>query len=143
MNKDEFILDYVWRIEFDILLFFLGVLLLVGMFKELGVLVYFLKLYNYLLILVVNYVVGLVFVLFDNVFLIVVLFKFGIDMLLFEWLMLIYSVGVGGLLLVIGFVVGVVVMSKVEVFMFGSYLKFFGYLLVVYIVGFVGVVMLG
>ncbi|MGC1509480.1 sodium:proton antiporter NhaD, partial [Ketobacter sp.] len=143
MNKDEPILDYVRRIEFDTLLFFLGVLLLVGMLKELGVLAYFPKLYNYLPTLAANYVVGLVSALFDNVPLTAALLKSGIDMSLSEWLTLTYSVGVGGSLLVIGSAAGVVAMSKVEALTFGSYLKFSGYLLVAYTVGFVGVVTLG
>ncbi|MGB3620740.1 MAG: sodium:proton antiporter NhaD, partial [Ketobacter sp.] len=135
--------DYVRRIEFDTLLFFLGVLLLVGMLKELGVLAYFPKLYNYLPTLAANYVVGLVSALFDNVPLTAALLKSGIDMSLSEWLTLTYSVGVGGSLLVIGSAAGVVAMSKVEALTFGSYLKFSGYLLVAYTVGFVGVVTLG
>ena len=46
LNKDEPVLDYIRKIEFDTLLFFLGVLLLVGMLKELGMLAYFPALYD-------------------------------------------------------------------------------------------------
>jgi Na+/H+ antiporter NhaD/arsenite permease-like protein len=143
LNKDEPILDYVRRIEFDTLLFFLGVLLLVGMLKELGVLAYFPELYQYLPTVLANYVVGLVSALFDNVPLTAALLKSGIDMSLSEWLTLTYSVGVGGSLLAIGSAAGVVAMSKIEALTFGTYLRFSGYLLVAYSVGFVGVMAIG
>lgn len=143
MNRDEPILDYVRRIEFDTLLFFLGVLLLVGMLKELGVLSYFPELYQYMPAIVANFVVGLLSALFDNVPLTAALLKSGIDMDLREWLTLTYAVGVGGSLLAIGSAAGVVAMSKVEGLTFGTYLRYSGYLLVAYSVGFAGVVAVG
>ena len=143
MNRDEPILDYVRRIEFDTLLFFLGVLLLVGMLKELGVLSYFPELYQYMPAMVANFVVGLLSALFDNVPLTAALLKSGIDMDLREWLTLTYAVGVGGSLLAIGSAAGVVAMSKVEGLTFGTYLRYSGYLLVAYSVGFAGVVAVG
>ena len=126
LNRDEPTLEYIRKIEFDTLLFFLGVLLLVGMLKELGV-------------LAANYVMGLVSSLFDNVPLTAALLNSGIEMTLPQWLTLTYAVGVGGSLLVIGSAAGVVAMSKVESLTFGSYLKYSGYLLVAYSVGFAGV----
>ncbi|MBA55434.1 MAG: sodium:proton antiporter [Pseudomonadales bacterium] len=143
MNRDEPILDYIRRIEFDTLLFFLGVLLLVGMLKELGVLSYFPELYQYMPAMVANFVVGLLSALFDNVPLTAALLKSGIDMDLREWLTLTYAVGVGGSLLAIGSAAGVVAMSKVEGLTFGTYLRYSGYLLVAYSVGFAGVVAVG
>ncbi|HCB39392.1 MAG TPA: sodium:proton antiporter [Gammaproteobacteria bacterium] len=143
MNRDEPILDYVRRIEFDTLLFFLGVLLLVGMLKELGVLAYFPELYQYMPAMAANFVVGLLSALFDNVPLTAALLKSGISMDLREWLTLTYAVGVGGSLLAIGSAAGVVAMSKVESLTFGAYLRFSGYLLVAYSVGFAGVVLVG
>ncbi|RLU00679.1 sodium:proton antiporter NhaD [Ketobacter sp.] len=143
MNRDEPILDYVRRIEFDTLLFFLGVLLLVGMLKELGVLAYFPDLYQYLPAMAANFVVGLLSALFDNVPLTAALLKSGISMSVREWLTLTYAVGVGGSLLAIGSAAGVVAMSKVEGLTFGTYLRYSGYLLVAYSVGFAGVVAVG
>ncbi len=67
LNKDEPILEYVRKIEFDTLLFFLGVLLLVGMLKELHVLEHFPTLYEKLPVIVANYSVGLFSALIDNV----------------------------------------------------------------------------
>lgn len=143
INHDEPILDYVRRIEFDTLLFFLGVLLLVGMLKELGVLAYFPQLYEYLPPMMANFVVGLLSALFDNVPLTAALLKSGIEMNLSEWLTLTYAVGVGGSLLAIGSAAGVVAMSKISALTFGAYLRYSGYLLVAYSVGFAGVVLVG
>lgn len=142
-NKDEPILEYIRKIEFDTLLFFLGVLLLVGMLKELGMLAYFPALYDVLPPVAANYLVGLASALFDNVPLTAALLNSGIEMSLAEWLSLTYSVGVGGALLVIGSAAGVIAMSKVQALTFGSYLRYFGYLLVAYSVGFVAVLGLG
>ncbi|ERP90019.1 sodium:proton antiporter [Alcanivorax sp. P2S70] len=143
MNKDEPILEYIRKIEFDTLLFFLGVLLLVGMLKELGMLAYFPALYDVMPPVAANFLVGLASALFDNVPLTAALLNSGIEMTLPEWLSLTYSVGVGGALLVIGSAAGVIAMSKVEALTFASYLRYFGYLLVAYSVGFFAVLGLG
>lgn len=142
-NKDDPVLDYVRKIEFDTLLFFLGVLLLVGMLKELQILSYFPQLYDLMPTLAANYVVGLGSALFDNVPLTAALLKSGVEMSLSEWLALTYSVGVGGSLLIIGSAAGVVAMSKIEALTFATYLRFFFYLLVAYSLGFVAVLGLG
>lgn len=143
MNKDEPILEYIRKIEFDTLLFFLGVLLLVGMLKELGMLAYFPALYDVMPPVAANFVVGMASALFDNVPLTAALLNSGIEMSLPEWLSLTYSVGVGGALLVIGSAAGVIAMSKIEALTFGTYLRYFGYLLVAYSIGFVAVLGLG
>ncbi|MDY0206597.1 MAG: sodium:proton antiporter NhaD [Pseudomonas sp.] len=140
LNKDEAVLEYIRKIEFDTLLFFLGVLLLVGMLKELHVLEHFPTLYEKLPIIVANYSVGLFSALIDNVPLTAALLKSGIDMSEGEWLTLTYSVGVGGSLLAIGSAAGVVAMSKIAALSFIAYLRYFGYLLLAYTVGFLGVV---
>ncbi len=140
LNKDEPILEYIRKIEFDTLLFFLGVLLLVGMLKELHVLEHFPTLYGKLPIIVANYSVGLFSALIDNVPLTAALLKSGIEMSEGEWLTLTYSVGVGGSLLAIGSAAGVVAMSKIAALSFIAYLRYFGYLLLAYTVGFLGVV---
>lgn len=143
LNKDEPVLEYIRKIEFDTLLFFLGVLLLVGMLKELGMLAYFPALYEVMPPVAANFLVGLASALFDNVPLTAALLNSGIEMNLAQWLSLTYSVGVGGALLVIGSAAGVIAMSKIEALTFGSYLRYFGYLLVAYSVGFVAVLGLG
>ena len=139
LNKDEAVLEYIRKIEFDTLLFFLGVLLLVGILKEMGVLAHFPQLYEHLPTLAANYTVGLISALFDNVPLTAALLKSGIDMTEAQWLTLTYSVGVGGSLLAIGSAAGVVAMSKIESLTFITYLRFSGYLLAAYSLGFLGV----
>lgn len=143
LNRDEPVLDYVRRIEFDTLFFFLGVLLLVGMLKELGILAYFPQLYDNLPITGANYVLGLISALFDNVPLTAALLKSDIEMNSAQWLSLTYSVGVGGSLLVIGSAAGVVAMSKIEQLTFGAYLKYFFHLITAYSFGFICVYAVG
>lgn len=140
MNRDEPVLDYVRRIEFDTLLFFLGVLLLVGMLKELHVLDYFPALYELMPTFVANYLVGLASALFDNVPLTAALLQSGIQMSPSNWLGLTYSVGVGGSLLIIGSAAGVVAMSKIESLTFVSYLRFLLYLLFAFTLGYAAVI---
>ncbi|MGQ8366337.1 sodium:proton antiporter NhaD [Glaciecola sp. 1036] len=143
LNRDEQVLEYIRHIEFDTLLFFLGVLLLVGMLKELRVLSYFPQLYDVIPVQAANYLVGLVSALLDNVPLTAAILKSGIDMNLAEWLTLTYSVGVGGSLLVIGSAAGVVAMSKVEELNFVRYLRFIIPLLIAYSLGFIAVTGVG
>jgi len=138
-NRDEPVLDYVRRIEFETLLFFLGVLLLVGMLKQLSVLDVFPALYQKLPPFIANYLMGVSSSLVDNVPLTAALLDSGIGMNTAGWLSLTYAVGVGGSLLVIGSAAGVVAMGKVESLTFGSYLKFFGFLILAYSVGYMGV----
>ena len=136
LNKDEPVLEYIRKIEFDTLLFFLGVLLLVGMLKELQVLEHFPTLYEKLPVVVANYTVGLFSALIDNVPLTAALLKSGIEMTEGQWLTLIYSAGVGGSLLAIGSAAGVVAMSKIPALSFIAYLRYSAYLLVAYTLGF-------
>lgn len=140
LNKDEPVLEYIRKIEFDTLLFFLGVLLLVGMLKELQVLEHFPTLYEKLPVVVANYAVGLFSAVLDNVPLTAAMLKSGIEMTEGQWLTLTYSVGVGGSLLAIGSAAGVVAMSKIPALSFIAYFRYFGYLLLAYTVGFIGVV---
>ena len=142
LNKDEPVLEYIRKIEFDTLLFFLGVLLLVGMLKELQVLEHFPTLYEKLPVVVANYTVGLFSALIDNVPLTAALLKSGIEMTEGQWLTLIYSAGVGGSLLAIGSAAGVVAMSKIPALSFIAYLRYSAYLLLAYTLGFLGVVLI-
>lgn len=136
LDRDEPILDYVRKIEFDTLLFFLGVLLLVGMLKQVGVLEFFLAAYEQTPALIANYAVGITSALFDNVPLTSAILKSGIDMAGNEWLALTFSVGVGGALLAIGSAAGVIAMSKIPELTFMRYLKFFPQLFVAYSAGY-------
>lgn len=138
-NRDEPVLDYVRRIEFDTLLFFLGILLLVGMLKELSVLQIFPSLYSHLPPLAANYLMGIGSSLVDNVPLTAALLDSGLEMSKADWLSLTYAVGVGGSLLIIGSAAGVVAMGKTPILTFSSYLRYFLLLLFAYSVGYAGV----
>ncbi|MDO6514106.1 MULTISPECIES: sodium:proton antiporter NhaD [unclassified Neptuniibacter] len=138
-EKSPDILESVREIEFDTLLFFLGVLLLVGMLKELSVLEFLLQLYDILPTYLANFVVGILSALVDNVPLTAAILKSGISMSTAEWLGLTYAVGVGGSILIIGSAAGVIALSKLEEVSFITYLRFIHWLLLAYTLGYVSV----
>lgn len=137
------ILEYVRDIEFDTLLFFLGVLLLVGRLKDLGVLEQLPLLYEMMPTVAANYLVGLMSALVDNVPLTAAILKSGVEMSTAEWLCLTYAAGVGGSLLIIGSAAGVIALSKLKELTFFNYMKFFHWLLIAYTAGYVVVWLLG
>ncbi len=137
-DEREGLLDYIRVIEYDTLLFFLGILLLVGMLKEIGVLNSLVGIYEVMPTTAANYVMGLLSSLVDNVPLTAAMLKAHIVMTPGQWLSLTYSVGVGGSLLVIGSAAGIVAMSKVEAVTFGSFARYSFFLLIAYSVGFAG-----
>jgi Na+/H+ antiporter NhaD/arsenite permease-like protein len=136
-NQD--VLNYIREVEYDALLFFLGVLLLVGILKETGVLSGFTELYQYLPPIQVNYIVGFLSSIIDNVPLTAALLKADVEMKVTEWLTLTYATGVGGSILVIGSAAGIIAMSKINELNFISYLRNIGYLSIAYTVGYLGV----
>ncbi|MBU2870504.1 sodium:proton antiporter NhaD [Colwellia sp. E2M01] len=131
------VLNYVREVEFDALLFFLGVLLLVGILKVIGVLDGFTEMYQYFPAIGVNYVVGFMSSLIDNVPLTAALLKSGVEMQVTEWLTLTYAAGVGGSILVIGSAAGIIAMSKIKELNFISYLQNIFYLAIAYTVGYI------
>lgn len=137
-DEREGLLDYIRVIEYDTLLFFLGILLMVGMLKEIGVLHSLVGIYEVMPTTAANYVMGLLSSLVDNVPLTAAMLKANIVMTPGQWLSLTYSVGVGGSLLVIGSAAGIVAMSKVEAVTFGSFARYSLFLLIAYSVGFAG-----
>lgn len=137
------ILNYVREVEFETLLFFLGVLLLVGVLKEVNFLQNFTNLYALLPPVQANYLMGLSSALIDNVPLTAALLKADLVLSTAEWLLLTYAVGVGGSLLIIGSAAGIIAMSKLKELTFGSYLKMGGYLLLCYSLGYAGVYVFG
>ncbi|MCZ2722192.1 sodium:proton antiporter NhaD [Marinomonas sp. 15G1-11] len=130
------ILEYIRVIEFETLLFFLGILLLVGMLKEIDVLDSFVQLYEVLPPFAASYLMGILSAAIDNVPLTAALLKAGIVMSSADWLALTYAVGVGGSLLVIGSAAGIVAMSKVDGLTFGSYSRYSFALLISYTIGY-------
>ena len=139
----ENLLDYVRRIEFDTLMFFLGILLLVGMLKEIGTLDNLVGIYQLLPITIANFAMGVFSAFVDNVPLTAALLKSGVEMSKAEWLSLTYSVGVGGSLLAIGSAAGIVAMSKVDVLNFGSYARYVVYLSIAFLAGYISSYILG
>lgn len=137
------ILEYIRVIEFETLLFFLGILLLVGMLKEIHALESFVAIYDVLPPVYANYLMGIFSAVIDNVPLTAALLKSGINMSPGEWMGLTYAVGVGGSLLVIGSAAGIVAMSKIEGLTFGAYLKYVLHLLAAYTMGYAGVIAMG
>lgn len=137
------ILNYIRQIEFDTLLLFLGILLLVGALKENHALTSFIAIYDLLPTWLANYVTGMLSAVIDNVLLTTVLLKSDVMMNTSKWLSLTYAVGVGGSLLIIGSAAGIVAMSKIKGLTFLIYLKYFFDLLLSYSVGFSGVMLLG
>jgi len=114
-------------------------LLLVGILKEIGVLSGFTELYDILPPIQVNYLVGFMSSVIDNVPLTAALLKADVDMKVTEWLMLTYATGVGGSILVIGSAAGIIAMSKIKELNFMSYLRNVIYLIIAYSVGYAGV----
>ena len=136
-NKEELqILEYIRQVEYDTLLFFLGILLLVGMLKEIGTLDLLTQVYAQFDPNISNFVTGIGSALVDNVPLTAALLKAEPVLSTPEWLGLTYSVGVGGSLLVIGSAAGIIAMSKVKELTFVSYLRYVPALLLCYSVGY-------
>ncbi|QQD22138.1 sodium:proton antiporter [Oceanospirillaceae bacterium ASx5O] len=133
------IMDYIRQIEFDTLMFFLGILLIVGAMKEIHALDGFLDLYAVVPVWGANFLMGLLSAIIDNVPLTAALLKADVQMNTAEWMGLTYAVGVGGSLLIIGSAAGIVAMSKINELTFGSYLRYLLALLLAYLVGYAGV----
>ncbi len=130
------ILEYVRQIEFDTLLFFLGILLLVGMLKEIGTLELITRFYAQVDPALSNYIAGAASSLLDNVPLTAALLKASPALTTDQWLGLTYAVGVGGSLLAIGSAAGIIAMSKVKGLTFIAYLRYFPMLLLAYSAGY-------
>ncbi len=142
-NDSDPILEYVRQVEFETLFFFLGILLLVGMLKEIRVLDGLVHIYDQVPAVMANYLMGVMSAAIDNVPLTAALLKSGLQMGVAEWMVLTYAVGVGGSLLVIGSAAGIVAMSKVPGLTFGSYLRHMLYLFIAFNIGFAGVYLIG
>lgn len=137
MADDEIkILEYVRQIEYETLLFFLGILLLVGMLKEIGTLDMLTSFYTHTAPQYANYMMGLFSALIDNVPLTAALLKSEPVLPTSEWLALTYGVGVGGSLLAIGSAAGIIAMSKVKGLTFGAFLRYTPLVLVAYTCGY-------
>lgn len=136
-DDNDPIMDYIRYIEFDTLLFFLGVLLIVGSLEHIHALNALLEIYTMFSPEVANFVMGVLSAMIDNVPLTAALLKANIEMSTPEWMGLTYAVGVGGSLLVIGSAAGIVAMSKVQGLTFARYGKYSLLLLLAYTCGYI------
>ncbi|WP_317930025.1 sodium:proton antiporter NhaD [Halioxenophilus sp. WMMB6] len=130
------VLEYIRQIEYDTLLFFLGILLIVGMLQQIDVLTQLAHWYMLLAPEYANFVAGVVSSILDNVPLTAALLKANPALDERNWLGLTYAVGVGGSLLIIGSAAGIIVMSKLEGMTFGRYIRFLPALALSYSVGY-------
>ena len=138
MAPDETrILEYIRQIEYETLLFFLGILLLVGMLKEIGTLDLLTQFYAQLAPQYANYAMGIVSAMIDNVPLTAALLKSEPVLHTPQWLALTYGVGVGGSLLAIGSAAGIIAMSKVKGLTFAAFLRYTPLVFVAYSCGYV------
>ena len=136
------IIDYIRKIEFDTLLFFLGILLIVGMLQKIGALNTITNLYHQFAPTIANFLIGALSAMIDNVPLTAAVLKSDLDMPLTDWLGFTYAVGVGGSLLAIGSAAGVLMMSKIEGLGFISYLRYTPHLTIAFSLGYVLVLVL-
>ena len=135
--KEEIhLLPYIRQIQFETLLFFLGILLLVGALKEVGVLVALTNLYAAVDPSFSSYLMGIISSVMDNVPLTAALLKAEPELTTTQWLSLAYSVGIGGSILVIGSAAGIVAMSKVKELTFLQYARYAPQVLVAYSAGY-------
>src|SRR5690606_36609160 len=130
------ILEYIRQVEYETLLFFLDILLLVGMLKEIGALDLLATAYARTTPEIGNYSAGIFSAIIDNVPLTAALIKASPSLNTAEWLGLTYAVGVCGSMLAIGSAAGIIAMSKVKGLTFGSHLRYFPFLAVAYSVGY-------
>ncbi|WP_448566888.1 sodium:proton antiporter NhaD [Thalassotalea ganghwensis] len=141
-KQESQILEYIRQIEYDTLLFFLGILLLVGMLKEIGVLQLVTQIYNQFDPIYSSYSAGIASAILDNVPLTAALLKAEPVLTIPQWLGLTYAVGVGGSLLVIGSAAGIIAMSKIKEMTFMTYARYIPALFLAYTVGYVSTVVL-
>jgi Na+/H+ antiporter NhaD/arsenite permease-like protein len=135
-DEETQMLEYIRKIEYDTLLFFLGILLIVGMLKEVGVLALISQMYSNFDPNISSYFAGIGSALLDNVPLTAALLKAQPVLSTAQWLGLTYAVGVGGSLLVIGSAAGIIAMSKIKEMTFLSYMRYIPALLAAYTLGY-------
>lgn len=135
-DSEIHLMEYIRKIQFDTLLFFLGILLIVGALKEVGILTWLTKIYLSMNPNISSALMGGLSSLLDNVPLTAALLKAEPILTTKQWLSLVYAVGVGGSILVIGSAAGIVAMSKVKEITFFSYLRYAPHLILAYLVGY-------
>ncbi len=141
-HQEVHLLEYVRQIQFDTLMFFLGILLIVGALKEVGILLWVTDFYFAVDPNISSFAMGALSSFLDNVPLTAALLKAEPELSNPQWLALTYAVGVGGSLLVIGSAAGIVAMSKMRELTFMQYAKYMPQLLVAYTAGYIATLLL-
>ncbi len=123
------------KIENDTLLFFFGILSLVGALHFIGWLNYILKIYQLLGNFWTNVIVGFISAIIDNVPVMSAILKSSPDMSIEQWLLLTLTAGIGGSIISFGSAAGVGVMGKLRgIYTFQSHLKYIWTILIGYCV---------
>ncbi|HEY7772537.1 MAG TPA: sodium:proton antiporter NhaD [Marinagarivorans sp.] len=141
-HQEVHLLEYVRQIQFDTLMFFLGILLIVGALKEIGILLWVTDFYFAVDPNISSFGMGVLSSFLDNVPLTAALLKAEPTLTNPQWLALTYAVGVGGSLLVIGSAAGIVAMSKMRELTFMQYARFMPQLLAAYSVGYLATLLM-
>ena len=134
-NHDIQIYKSVSKIENDTLLFFFGILAMVGALHFAGFLAHAAHLYTMFDPSVVNIGVGFLSAIVDNVPVMAAVLKSNPDLALSEWMLVTLTAGIGGSLISFGSAAGVGVMGKLHgIYTFNSHLKYAWTILVGYAV---------
>ena len=122
------------KLENDTLLFFFGILSMVGALHFLGFLAYLHDLYGIIGATASNVGVGFLSAVVDNVPVMSAILKANPDMELAQWMLVTLTAGIGGSLISFGSAAGVGVMGRLRgIYTFGSHLKFSWTILVGYL----------
>jgi len=123
------------KLENDTLLFFFGILSMVGALHFLGFLSYLHDLYGIIGATASNVGVGFLSAIVDNVPVMSAILKANPDMELAQWMLVTLTAGIGGSLISFGSAAGVGVMGRLRgIYTFGSHLKYSWTILVGYLV---------
>ncbi len=122
------------KLENDTLLFFFGILSMVGALHFLGFLAYLHDLYGIIGATASNVGVGFLSAVVDNVPVMSAILKANPDMELAQWMLVTLTAGIGGSLISFGSAAGVGVMGRLRgIYTFGSHLKYSWTILVGYL----------
>ncbi|MFK5984520.1 MAG: sodium:proton antiporter NhaD [Pseudomonadota bacterium] len=134
-NHDIQIYKSVSKVELDTLLFFFGILAMVGALHFAGFLAHAVNLYTIFDPTYVNIGVGFLSAIVDNVPVMSAVLKSNPDIALDQWMLVTLTAGVGGSLISFGSAAGVGVMGKLHgIYTFGAHLKLAWTILIGYFV---------
>ncbi len=134
-NHDIQIYKSASKIELDTLLFFFGILAMVGALHFAGFLAHAAHLYTIFDPTYINIGVGFLSAIVDNVPVMSAVLKSNPDIPLSQWMLVTLTAGVGGSLISFGSAAGVGVMGKLHgIYTFGAHMKLSWTILVGYIV---------